>query len=317
MRKVSNETKVGVFAIICITLLILGYNVLKGSNIFSSSNTYYAVYNNLGGLENSNEVKINGLSVGRVTDLTFSGGRNPAIIVTFSVNSDVKIPFGTVATIASPDILNSKEIDLDLRNGDYNHIHKSGDTIESGTKEGLQQTITKEIEPLKVKTEKLLSSLDTLATAMNAVLNAQARSNLAKSLNNLNAATGKMDELLGKNEERLTKIIANVDSITSNLGRSNSQIHTVLVNFASISDTLAKAQVAATVFQAKLALAQFNMTMNKVDSGKGSLGLLVNDDKLYTNLQNASNSLNALLIDLKEHPGRYIRLSLFGRHDDK
>jgi phospholipid/cholesterol/gamma-HCH transport system substrate-binding protein len=317
MWKVSNETKVGVFAIICITLLILGYNVLKGSNIFSSTNTYYAVYDNLGGLESSNEVKINGLSVGRVTDLNFSSGKNPRIVVTISVNSNVKIPMGTVAYIASPDILSSKEIDLDLTHADFNQNHKSGDTLQSETKDGLQQTIAKEIEPLKDKTEKLLSSLDTLATAMNSVLNAQARSNLAQSLNNLNAATGKMDELLGKNEDRLSKIISNVDSITSNLSRSNSQIHTVLTNFASISDTLAKAQVAATIFQAKIALAQFNSMMNKVDSGKGSLGLLVNDDKLYNNLQNATNSLNALLIDLKAHPGRYIRLSIFGRHDDK
>lgn len=316
MWKVSNETKVGVFATICIALLILGYNMLKGSSIFSSTKTYYAVYSNLGGLENSNEVKINGLSVGRVTDFAFTSGKNPDVIVTFSVNSDIKIPYGTVATIASPDILNSKEIDLDLSHADYTRIHKAGDTIESGTKVGLPQAIAKEIEPLKEKTEILLSSLDTLAVAMNSVLNAQARSNLAQSLNNLNAATGKIDELLGKNEERLSKILANVDSITSNLGRSNSQIHTVIANFASISDTLAKAQVAAAVFQAKLALAQFNATMNKVDSGKGSLGLLVNDDKLYTNLQNASNSLNALLIDLKEHPGRYIRLSIFGKRDD-
>ena len=68
--KISNETKVGILAAVAITILILGYNFLKGNDVFSDDKEFYAVYERVDGLLVSNPVLVNGFQIGRVSQLT-------------------------------------------------------------------------------------------------------------------------------------------------------------------------------------------------------------------------------------------------------
>ncbi len=90
--KLSREMKVGIFGVSMIALLYWGVNFLRGSELFSSRTQYYAVYNQINGLESAANVMIKGFKVGSVTDIKFDPGVNPQIILELSINSEYKIP---------------------------------------------------------------------------------------------------------------------------------------------------------------------------------------------------------------------------------
>ena len=120
---------------------------------------------------------------------------------------------------------------------------------------------------------------------------------------------------MGKERVRVSDIMANVESITANIQKNNEQITGLLSNLNQITDQVARANVANTLADANQAVADFQKIVDRINSGEGSIGLLINDSALYDNLRNASKNLDELMIDLKEHPGRYVHFSIFGRRN--
>ena len=149
--KISNELKIGVLATVAIVLFIIGYNFLKGTDVFSSTDTFYARYAEVDGLGLSNFVKIKGLNVGRVTNLALGKGKKGQIVVEFTVNEDFKLPIGTVANIISSDLLGTKAINLEL--SDTSVYYKNGDTISSSLQESLSKSVQAELLPVKEKAQ--------------------------------------------------------------------------------------------------------------------------------------------------------------------
>lgn len=314
--KVSNEFKVGAFATVCIALLIIGYSLLKGNEVFSSSDSYYAVYNSVEGLSVSNPVKIKGVHVGRVSNI-FLGDK---VTVEFKINGGIKIPKHSIARIASADILGSRQIDIDLSN--EKDFHKDGDTLTSDVQESLTSSVKAEILPVKQKAENLMSSIDSVITTIHEVFNNETRDNIIRSvksitqtLDHINSSSENIDNLLEKNTTKLQNIFNNIESITLNLKKNEDNITAILSNLNQITDSLAKANLIQTINNAKETLAHTSEILDKINNGKGSIGLLINDDKLYNNLEQSSKNLDALLVDLKENPGRYVHLSVFGKKD--
>jgi len=109
----------------------------------------------------------------------------------------------------------------------------------------------------------------------------------------------------------LARIFSNIESITNNLKNNNEQINQILNNFSMISDSLQKSNIKNTIQNANTVLLQANSILGKINRGEGSFGLLINNDTLYRNLENASKNLDKLMQDLRENPKRYVRFSLF------
>lgn len=314
--RISNETKIGLFAIVAIVLLILGYNYLQGNDVFTKQNIYYAVYPQVEGLAEANPVMVKGMSVGRVTDMEYIPRRD-VVVVKFTVNSEIKIPKGSVAQIVSADILGSKALQLQF--GNTTAYHKNNDTLAASVQESLTSSVRAEIAPVKEKAENLLSTLDSVVTAVNAVLTPETRQQLVASiksiqstLENLDKSSENLDALLRNNTSRMDRIFSNIESISNNIRNNEKEITAMLQNMSSISDSLRRANITQTFNEAQSVLAQSKDIMEKINRGEGSLGLLINDKKLYTDLDNASKSLDELLIDLKKNPTRYVRVSVFG-----
>lgn len=317
--RISNETKIGIFVTLAIVLLILGYNYLAGNDVFTSRNIFYARYSNVDGLAESNPVKIKGMKVGAVAKMQYVPSRD-VIVVKFNIDSDIRIPRGSVARIVSEDLLGSKAIVIELsQSRDY---YRNNDTMVSDLQESLSSSVRAEILPVKEKAEALLKTLDSVVTAVNTVLNRETQRRLVASirsiqstLENVNRSSESFDLLLRNNTSRLDRILANVESITGNLRTNDKQITQILSNLESITDSVKRADVAKTFAAANSVLERTNAVVTKIEKGEGSLGLLVNDQKLYTDLDSATKSLDALLTDLKNNPGRYVRISVFGRKD--
>ncbi len=314
--RVKTEVKVGIATLVTAGAFIWGYYYLKGKDIFKSDETYYAVYSNVNGLEESSPIIINGMKVGMVRDVRFINDTNRNIIVTFAVPKGSKIPLKSVAEIYSLDLMGSKGIQILLK--DTNAFHKPGDTLYSDVERDLKEEVSAQVLPLKIKAEELLKSIDSVMIVIQYILNENARDNLAKTftsikqtIENLEHASISLDTLMQNEKGKLSRIFSNIEAISMNLRNNNEQITNVINNFSAISDTLAKSDLKNTIFEANKALVDANFILEKIKKGEGSLGMLLNNDSLYNNLERASLNLDKLMRDIRENPKRYLHFSIF------
>lgn len=309
--KISDESKIGIFAVFTLTVLILGYNLLKGKDVFSSSHTYYAYYENINGLQVSNPVVLSGHRIGKVYDVEFDE-KNPKLVkVTLSIRVPVDLHDGTIAKIIDLDILGAKAVEIIPGTG--SKIIESRGVLKAETSKGLGDAIDKSIKPI---TEKLNKTL----VEFNKMLDEGASQNLKLSIENLKESTEEiklLTEKINRNKviERLTNILANVDAITQTIKNNQNQIDNFIKNINSISDSIQASNLAQAINESYELVSRVNAILEKVNRGEGSLGQLVNDDKLYINLEKTSKNLNILVEDLKKHPSRYVNFSIFGKKD--
>lgn len=309
--KINNETKVGVLAAVAIAILILGYNFLRGNDVFSSENEFYAVYDNVDGLVPSNPVLVNGFQVGRVSKLSLQP--NGRILAEFKVSPEYEIPKSTVAKLESTSLLGGKAIVFELGNG--NTYAENGDTLSAGASKNIMQ----QVQPVQRKAEMIIARMDSLLNSLNNTMSPEFQGNfqrsfasIARSMETLEGTTIKFDNLVGTQSNKIAAILSNFESISTNLKSNNQKITSIMANIDKVTDEVARANFAETVNNANKAMTDLQATVNKINSGQGSLGLLINDEKMYSNLNNAAANLDKLMIDLKANPKRYVSFSVFG-----
>ena len=316
--KISKEIKIAIVFIASLALLYWGINFLKGRSLFSKERTYFAIYNQVNGLVVANPVLVNGFRVGRVQNMYFHPNNSGKIIVEFIVNnSDLQIPKNSIARLYSSDLLGSRAIEIQL--GSASTMAASGDTLNTFVQSTLGEEVNVQFQPIKQKFETVMSSIDSVLVIIQGIFNENTQRNLEQSfesirytIQNLESTTYNLDTLVVTQRFRLANIIGNVESITANIKKNNDKINNIIVNFSNISDTLAKAKIASTINNADKTLKDFSEIIAKVNRGEGSLGMLVNNDTLYNNLEGASKELNKLVEDIKLNPKRYLNFSLFG-----
>lgn len=314
--KISNETKVGIITVVSLALLFIGYNFLKGNDVFSRENEFYTDYDNVDGLSISKPVVVSGYQIGRVSDMTLL--KNGKIRTHFKIGNEYDIPSNTVARIVSADLLGSKAIVFEL--GNSKTLAKSGDPLLSD----VQANLLEKVEPLQLKIENLVVKLDSVLSAVNTALDQEFQRDfksslrsISVSLRNMETITNDAEGLMGSEKARFARIMQNLESITTNFYKNNTKINHILTNLDSLSEDLSQTEIKATIDHAAEVMKNMEAITSKINSGEGSLGLLLNDEKLYNNLNSASESLDNLIKDVEERPGRYIRLSIFGKKDTK
>lgn len=293
-------------------LLYWGVNFLKGSDVFSTSRVLYGVYNHTQGLDPGRPVTINGNNVGIVKSIEFTPDLSGDLVVTFELTTEYPIPANSVAFIVG-DVLGNKKVELHLGDGDP---VANGDTIATEVQPGLTEAVNEQLAPLKAKTEKLLGSLDTALAVFQGFLTPETQrdfrnsfANLNESFENLNSISKQVDADI---VPRLSSITANLDKLTTTLAANRGTLDTIFGNVAAITDSLAHANIAQTINELAVASAQVNEILAKVNNGEGSLGKMLNDEDFYNNLNKATSSLDALLLDLRYNPNRYVEFSIFG-----
>lgn len=308
MKKIPREAIIGFIMLSIIAILIWGISFLKGKNLLTKNKEFYAVFQRIDGLEKASPVYLNGYRVGLVEDIYFHPDKSGRLVVQLSVRNTINIPKGSDLVLYNHDFLGTKALRLDYtQNPD---TETPGDTLNSHFETGLTDQLAEQLMPVKEKAERLLVSMDTMINVIN-----QSDKQIKSTLSNLSTGSEEFKHLMTNQRRRLGKIIENAESISDNLEENNEQISNILTNFSAVSDSLADANVGQTVRNASAALGNFQAILNKIEEGDGTLGQLVNNDSLYFNLENASRDLDSLLIDMKEHPGRYIHFSVFGKKD--
>lgn len=316
--KIARELKLGIVFIVTVILFIWGLNFLKGRKFFTRQRTYYAVYNQVSGLLTNAPVSVNGLQVGQVIALHFESKKSARVVVELSINNAIEIPKNSKVKIFNADLLASKSIEISL--GNSNIMAESGDTLLSEVQVSFSEEVNRQIQPVMKKVENLILTVDSVVSEVGMIFNPKTRDNLDQSfghirvtLQNLEKVTYNIDTLVYGQRGRMERILFNVESISKNLKDNNENLTRTLQNFANISDTIARANIARTIDNLNRSLSDMAAITNKINKGEGSLGLLINDRKLYNNLEGSSKELNELLLDMKLHPGRYVHFSLFGK----
>ena len=309
--KIANETKVGILAAFSIALLIIGYNFLKGNAIFSTETILYARYTHVDGLGVSKPVLINGFQIGRVDKLQLQP--DGTILATLKIKGKYEIPKNSTARLESTDLLGSKAIVMALGTG--RDFAQDGDTLNANVEKNLMEAV----QPVQKKAEAIIGKMDSILTSINSIVNPNFQKNVDKSftsiaatLASLEATSKKVDQMVGNEGSKISVILTNAESISSNLKNNNAKINAIMNNINSITDQVAAANFKQTIDNANKAVADLQGVVNKMNNGNGTLGLLLNDSKMYDNLNNASKNLDNLIIDLKQNPKRYVHFSVFG-----
>ncbi|MGZ8557172.1 MAG: MlaD family protein [Chitinophagaceae bacterium] len=314
--KIRNEIKVGILTVVALVLLIVGFNFLKGKDLFNNEPKIYAVFSKLGSLAKSNEVKINGLTVGSVYSMEEVDKNVSGIKVTIRLTRDVNIPSNSVAFITAP-LGGLGSATIIIEKGDATTYLKDGDMLSTRIDEGLFGGLSAEVAPTLSKLRNSLDSLNKVFGNFNLLLDAGSKNNLQQTIANLTLASHSLNKLLDPKTSALSATLNNVSDITANLKKNNENITAIVSNTKQFTDQLSKLNLQQTMDELQSAITTLKASMNKIASKEGSLGALINDRQLYNKLNDAVLSAEILMDDIRKNPKRYVNISVFGGKDKK
>ena len=307
MKIFTREVKIALTAIVAIVLVYLLINFMKGINVFKSSNTYYVRFDNIAGLAVSNAVYANGYPVGIVRGIQYDYGNHERVVVAIELDKEMHMPRGTKAELVTS-LMGGVTMSLILGSNPTDNLTQ-GDTINGGLHEGAVE----KVEALMPTIMDVLPKLDSIVTNM-ARLSAdpalaQTLRNTAEITNNLRRTSAKLDAMVGRD---LPQMMHNLNKTTHNVERLSN-------NLAAINLQETMNEVNASLAEVKRFSANINSLTNdlnsKLNSRDNTFGLLLNDRKLYDNLNHTVSSADSLLINAKAHPKRYVHFSIFGKKD--
>lgn len=297
--KLTKEIKIALVAIVGILIMYFGINFLKGMNLFSTNNTYFITFDDIQGLGASTPIYADGYKVGTVDGLEYDYKENGPIKVKVDINKDLRIPQGSKAEIVK-DLMGNLQVNLLLANNPRERVEPGG--IIPGAVNGGMMDKAASLVPV---VEKMLPKLDSILTSVNALLADPA---LAASLHNVETITSN----LTVSTRELNMLMAGLNKqVPGMIGKANG----VLDNTNRLTANLASLDVQGTLNKVNQTLESAHQFTEKLNSNQGSLGLLMNDTKLYDNLTSTMGHADSLVIDLKAHPKRYVHFSVFGRKD--
>ncbi|HTR30230.1 MAG TPA: MlaD family protein [Puia sp.] len=311
--KIANETKVGLMAVIALAGLILGFNFLKGSSLFQHSKKLYALFDNVDGMDVSNAVQIDGLTVGDISAITETDkDLSRGVLVTITLKKDVRIPDNSVATL-NPGIIQASTIVI--AKGNSAKYLGNGDTLLTKKKPNIISQIQQNIDPIIAKLNGTLTSLDSLIEVIGGMFDPRTKNNFSSIIANLAASSAELQKLLSNQTGYFVQSLKNLNDFTANLSKNNDHITHTLDNLDRTTESLSTAKIPETIQNLNGTLGDLRAAIARVNSTNGSLGLLINDKRLYQNMEATTRSLNTLLDDLRLHPKRYVNISVFGRKD--
>lgn len=295
--KISKEVRVALFMVVSLVLLYLGFNYLKGIDFFSSRKKYYAVFENVDQLMPSNPVYLNGVSVGRVSDLQINQKRG-IVVVEFEIDSYVRLGDSSVA-ILNGDFLGNKFIMLNV--GRITRELKPKDTLRSDVAKGITDFLAENAQPVANNLQSTLRKLNVV-------------------LDNLGRNTAKLDSIfdefkktpvllnatLQNTNHKIDSVAAVISSLSASLRVTLQELRPSLTNLKTFTDSLKSVQVSRTLKNIDVTLGKVNQSLDQFSKGDNTVSKLMTEDTLYVNLNKLLLSLDSLAVHLNENPRHFL-----------
>jgi phospholipid/cholesterol/gamma-HCH transport system substrate-binding protein len=302
--KISREIKIGIYAVTTLLVMYWLFNFLKGQDLLNTYDTYYATYENVEGLTQSAPVFLKGLKVGTVARISFDTDHQ-LFLVTMRISRGYSVPANSVAEIYGVDIMGNKAMRIVMGNSPL--LAPSKSYLASAVASDFPTMVANELTPIKNKLDVLLTKLTTTVDAVNNVLDEDRQKDLYESIHHLNQTLAHIERITGAidaDKKRLSNTLENIEVFTASLRNNTQSIEAVVHNFEQISDSLKQADIKGTVQHMNTLLAQAADTT-------GTVGQLLYNDELYRRVSTTLSDLDALINDIKLHPKKYIKLSVF------
>jgi phospholipid/cholesterol/gamma-HCH transport system substrate-binding protein len=304
--RLSKEFKIGIYFAVTLAALVWGINFLKGRDIFDKVHKFYAVYDDVEGLQTTAQVSIKGLKVGTVSKIRLDQ-ESEKFKIELQIKSNYSIPENSVAYLYSSDIMGNKAIKIKI--GDSPKMLSENSVLKTGKEEDAFTLLMEDLPSIKNNLNTTIKDVDSTFKNINKLFSEENVNNLSAGITHLANTMQNISQLsaaLNKGKQNFVSALENIDSITSNIRNNSANINHIINNFAELSDSLKTIRLAEVVNDLKVII-------NKINSGTGNVGKLIYDETIYNNLTNSLNSLNNLLSDIKEHPKRYVNISIFGK----
>ena len=294
MRK---EIKIGIYAVVILLCAWAGIRFLSGLDVLGRSRNYTAHYESVNGLQDAAAVVISGVKVGQVTGVEVNLEKG-GVDVVLSISSDFDIPTDSKAMMFSAGLMGGKSIEIKM--GESKEYLKSGDAIETGVTLDMFDTLANELGDIKERVATLLDNLNQTISGVDSLIDDNSK-NLTKTIASLNAVMADLKK---------SNIIGNIDGFCATLNQNGAKLDSIITDINSVTKALNEQESGKKLAEA---INEVNTLLAKVNSGSGSIGNLVSDEKLYKELAQASQNLSLLLADLKENPKRDINVTVFGK----
>jgi len=309
--KYSKEIKIGLLAIVAGLMLYFGVRFLKGSDFFSNNKTYYAIYDRVDGLTISNPVILKGLIVGRVRKIEVLADQGYKLKVTMDIRDDLVLGKNSVAMLADNGLLGGKAIVLQM--GKVTEALPNRSEIKGAIQGSLLAEAQESAMPLLQRLDSITQKVDNLLAEL-----AGSGTKINNTLSNVEGMSASVRAMLKDNRGNLQALTNNLRLLSANILEDERQLRPILLKtdeFMSSLNELELQKLETAIDNANKTLTELNVILEDVNQGKGTLGALAKDDSLYLNLANLTENLDKLVIDLRENPQRYIKLSVFGKKD--
>ncbi|MBB6001921.1 MlaD family protein [Arcicella rosea] len=307
---ISKETKIGILALTTFVILYLGFNFLKGQDFFTQENKYVVIYKDVQGLTAANQVSLSGMKIGQVKAVELIKGENNQVKVVLSIRKDLQLPEGTKAVLASDGLLGGKLIRIEMGRLSGKFIAEGGNLIASSE--------TGVTDLLKEKALPLIQNLDSLTKSLRVVAKSFENTGIVvngfvkNSDRSVGVLTSSLNATINENRNNLAGISANMKSLSSNLIETEKSLKPLIGKFNTMADSLNALKISEAVATTQKSLEGLQRIMLGIEKGQGSMGKLLKDDSLYTNLNRSVADLDKLLIDFRLAPKRYVNISVFG-----
>lgn len=303
----GKEFKVGVFVVLTAAILYIGFNYLRGLDVFSPLNTYYVSYKNVSGLNKGDRVILNGLDVGSVIERGFSNDEYNEIVVTLAIDKTIKLTDSTYARLAKPDFLGGNQIQLILKNGG-NRLLQSGDTLNGEIDGGITELITQ--EGLSAA-----NSLSALVNRINDVLEpfVDRKDTIAMAIDNFKTLSEELTYTTREAQATMEQLRLKMDYVTDSLVVAMGGVKPLLAEYQKFGEKLNAVDIESRLTRIDSVLYGTEEFLTRLNSDDGTLGKLMNNDSLYNTLNRTMSDLDSLFIDLRYNPKRYMHFSIFGR----
>lgn len=319
----GREIKIGILVLLGGAVLVLGVNYLKGFNPLGGGRAFHAVYENIDGLAVSNPVVVNGFQVGQVASIGFASSGSGDLLVTFIIEQpNLRLSKDSKARIYSNDLFGTKAIELLA--GRSLEFAEVGDTLQSEIEMGITEAVKMELIPLRQKTDQLIAGVDEILINLQTVFEdsatqglPQAFESIQRTMQNLENTSATLDLTVSENRSALKGIVDNMEELTGFVNTQQGALSNALGNFSQISDSLADLQLSTTLRKADASITELNRLLEGLNNGEGSLGKLLQDDTLHNGLLATNKEVQNLINDLYLNPQRYVRVSVFGRKENR
>lgn len=296
--KISKEVKVGLFAISSIAIFYLGFNYLKGIDFFSATDKYYVVYEDVAGLQVSNPVKINGFSVGRVSDIRILQNIGNKILVEIELGESIVLGDSTTALLDA-DLFGTVSIVLEV--GRIEEPIQPGDTLIARLDKALEDLLKESALPVADNLQATIRRINTILDGLSG--NTE---KINQTLGHLQEVTKNLQSITAQdNQERIKELLGNLNKVVINLDKSTQNIPPMISKYSALADTLRALELAATLENTNKTLESLDSAVTKVSEGDGTIAKLMNNDSLYNNLNKTLLDLDKLINHLNEYPKHF------------